>query len=63
MKLTDFTTGLTMNVAADAIIELHDRQAFREVTTGLNGICETKYKVTERIPEIMERIREEKSHV
>ena len=61
MILTDFTTGLTFEIAADAIIEMHDRHAYREVTTGLNGICETRYKVTESIPQIMDKIREERT--
>ena len=61
MKLTDFTTGLIMEIAADSIIEFHNRGLFREVKTGLNGVCETKYKVTDSIPQIMDKIREEKT--
>ena len=60
MKLPDYTTGLTMEIDVNTVIEMHNRGVFQEVRTGLNGICETRYKVTESIPQIMDKIREDK---
>ena len=60
MKLTDYTTGETMEIDSDCVIEMHNRGAYREIKAGLNGLCEIKYKVTETVPQILDRIREDK---
>lgn len=59
MKLSEFGTGQAVEVDAQSVIELHDRKLYREVTTGLNGIAETKIRITETVPQIYGMIREE----
>ena len=39
---------------------MHNRGVSKEIRAGLNGLCEIKYKVTETVPQILDRIREDK---
>lgn len=57
MQLTDYKNGVEIEVAECLIKEVHDRKAYREITT----IAGQKFKVWEQIPEILTKARVEKN--
>lgn len=57
MKLTDHENGAEIEVAECLVKEVHDRKAYREITT----IAGRKFKVREQIPEILTKARVEKN--
>lgn len=68
MKLTS-VDGTPIDIDVDSIIEFHNRGKYREVKTGVvfpNGSgsiirATSLLRVTESVPEIMKKVREEKT--
>lgn len=61
MILTNYMTRQAVEINADAVLEIHDRGPYREIKIGMEGICEAEYIIIESVPEIMDKIREEKT--